>query len=394
MTKFAFADGQNICVYDGEKVNKYPSDCIERYKRNAENARRSSEWKTSGENAVFRGDASYSIRKEPEADGKVTGIYPTENQDWVVYSFEINGTSGIYKKCLSDEKTPETHVINSNQFSFGGGMLNARANLLATTLSRGYYNSDIALFDLKTDEYKSVTDGDTLDIDPYISPVDNQIIYFSSRGAGRDSHGEFVKFAPAVVCKLDLHNMTVDEILASPKYNYFKPVMHGGKLYAIKAPVNEKRVNPLLEIVLLPWRILQALASFINVFVTAFTGKSLTEGGSNPARGRDYDSKKIFVSGNLIDVEKQLKKNASKKDTDFGFIPRSWELIEADSGKSLASGVGDYDIADDGTIVYTNGKRIFALKDGKRVKLANADFCVKVGCLHGGTCADDEPFGF
>lgn len=381
--RFTFVDGQDLCVYDDGKITKYRSGYVERYKENAESARRNSDWKTSGEGAVFRGDATYANSAEPAIECSFGGIYPTDNDDWVVYSFTVNGTSGIYKKCLTDAKTPEAHVINSNNLSFGGGMYSISQNTLAVSVKRGYYNSDIALFDMQSGDYKCVTDGDTLDVDPYICPDDGDIIYFSSRGAGRDNHGEFVSFSPSVICKLDLRAMTVDEIKSSDKFSYFKPVVHGGKLYAIKAPLKEKAHNAFVEFLLFPWRILQAIASFINIFVKATTGKGLTEGGSNPARGKDYDSRKIEIAGNLIDVEKQQKRNASKKDTDYGFIPKSWELVEVESGNVIKSGIGDFDIAEDGTIIATNGKRIFAIKDGKCKKVCNAEFCVKVNCRHG-----------
>ena len=247
---------------------------------------------------------------------------------------------------------------------------------------------------MTTDDYRCVTDGDTLDADPYISPDDCNIIYFSSRGVGRDSHGNFVELSPSAICKLDMNAMDIEEVAVSPNYSYFKPVYHDGKLYAIKAPVKGNRGNAFVEFLLFPWRILQAIASFINIFVMATTGKGLTEGGPNPARGKDYDSKKIEVAGNLIDVDKQIKKNASKKDSDFGFIPKSWQLIEVESGKVIKSGVGDYDIAEDGTIIATNGRRIFEIKDGKCRKVCNAEFCVKVGCKHGTAKQSDSLFGF
>lgn len=394
MARFTFADGQDICVYDGEKVTKYSSSYIENYKENAERAARASEWKHSGDGAVFRGDTTYRGGASGGIESSLGGIYPLANDDWVVYSFTVNSASGIYRKCLTDSKTPETHIINSNNLAFSGGCLDVNNNVLATSVKRGYYNSDIAVFNLDTDDYKCVTDGDTLDSDPYISPDDGNVIYFSSRGVGRDNHGEFVEYSPSSICRLDLNSMTIDEISPPANYSYFKPVYYGGKLYAIKAPLKEKRHNGFVEFLLFPWRILQAIASFINMFVTAFTGKSLTEGGSNPARGREYDSRKIAVSGNLIDVDKQLKKNASKKDSDYGFIPKSWQLVEVESGNVIKSGIGDFDIAEDGTIIATNGKRIFEIKDGKCKKVCNAEFCIRVNCRHSSEKKQDNLFGF
>lgn len=395
MIKFTYVDGQTICVCDGEKIKKYESGYIQSYIRNAESLRRSSEWKKSGEGALFRGDVTYKSNSEQSVESSINGVYPTADDDWIVYSFTVNEASGIYKKNLSDDKTPETHVINSHETSFGGGMLDCAKRALAVSVRRGYYNADIGIFDLNGDDYKLVTDGDTFDEDPYISPDDGDVIYFSSRGVGRDGHGEFVEYAPSVICRLDLGAMSVEEVAASPKYSYFKPVYHGGKLYAIKAPSKVKRGNAFIEFLLFPWRILQAIASFINIFVTATTGKGLTEGGGNPARRRDYDSRKIEIAGNLIDVDKQAKKNASKKDGDFGFIPKSWQLVEVESGKVIKNGVCDYDIDEDGTIIATNGRRIFEIKDGKCRKICNADFCLRVNCKHGSDSKSEEsPFGF
>ena len=161
-----------------------------------------------------------------------------------------------------------------------------------------------------------------------------------------------------------------------------KPIEFGGRLYAITAPVKEKRPNPIIEILLIPFRIVQAIVNFINVFVTAFTGKSLASGGDNPAKGREYDSRKEYVKGNLINYEKELKKNKSKKDKDYGFIPQSWKLIEVASGDVIKSGVADFDILQDGTFIVTNGRRIFAVKDGKTTKLCNTEKCLTVACVH------------
>ena len=50
----------------------------------------------------------------------------------------------------------------------------------------------------------------------------------------------------------------------------------------------------------------------------------------------------------------------------------------------MASGVADYVILEENgrtVIVYTNGKRIFKLVDGKKEKLFDTGFCVKLGAL-------------
>ncbi len=391
MDKFLYSDGQDVCLYDNGKITKQRSKFIENHKNAVLSAERAKSWKHSGEGAQFRGDT------RADADDltfayTINGVhFSGENE--AVYSFVINQTSGIYKMRLDDEKADETHVINSVDYAFSGGCADALSGTLATSVKRNFCNSDIALFDMRSGDYKTVTDGDTLDEDPFISPDDGNIIYFSSRGAGRDGNGNFIGFSPAGICRLDLSALEIDEVAVSEKYGYIKPVVHAGKLYAIRIPAKEKAVNPLIEIALIPFRIIQALANFINVFVRAFTGKSLAFGGSNPAKGRDYDSREIYIKGNLINAEKEIKRNVKKSKGDYGFIPLSWQLVEVESGKVIKSGIADFDILSDGTVIATNGRRVFGIKDGKCTKLADAEKCLCVSAKHE-SAKKNELFGF
>lgn len=381
MEKFLFSDGQSVCLYDDGKIIRKPSKFIEKFKEAAIGVERAKSWKHSGEGAQFRGDV-HADAEDITFKDEITGVYFTADENEAVYSFKVNQTSGIYKMRFDDEKAEEVHIINSVDYKFEGGCLDTAAGTLATSLSRGYSLADIAVFDIKSGDYRTVTEGDTIDEDPYISPDDGNIIYFSSRGIGRDMNGNFAGYSNAAICKLNISALDIEEVASSPKFNYLKPISFGGKLYAIKTPSKEKGPNPLIEILLIPFRILQAIVNFINVFVRAFTGKSLVSGGSNPAKGREYDSRKEYVKGNLINVEKEMKRNAKKSKSDYGFIPLSWQLVEVESGNVIKSGIADYDILSDGTIIATNGKRIFAIKDGKSKKLADADCCLRVACRH------------
>lgn len=384
MDKFLFSDGQDVCLYDNGKIIRQHSKFIEKYKNATLSVERAKSWKHSGEGAQFRGDTRADADDITFAHS-INGVNFSSDENEAVYSFVINQTSGIYKMRLDDEKAEETHIINSVDRTFSGGCLDAVSGTLATSVRRNFCNSDIAVFDMKSGDYKTVTDGDTLDEDPFISPDDGNIIYFSSRGAGRDGSGNFVGFSPAEICKLNLSAMDIEEVAVSEKYGYIKPVVHGGKLYAIRIPAKEKGANPLIEILLIPFRIIQAVANFINVFVRAFTGKSLASGGSNPAKGRDYDSREIYIKGNLVNAEKEMKKNAKKNKGDYGFIPLSWQLVEVESGKVLKSGIADFDILSDGTVIATNGRRVFAIKDGKCTKLADTEKCLCVSAKHEST---------
>ena len=392
MCKFLFADGEDVCLYDGGKIIRQHSKYIEKFKAAADNVERSKSWKHSGEGAAFRGDVNPHGAREDIA-AVINGVYFTSEEGEAVYSFKAGSVSGIYKMKLGDVKSEETHVINSVDYEVCGGCLDAGAGTLATKITKNYLNSDIAVLDLKNGDYKTVTDGDTLDSDPFVCPQDSNIIYFSSRGVGRTLNGDFAGYSNSAIYRLNISALEVEEIAASDKYNYIKPMLFDNTLFAVRTPCKEKKTNPIVEILLIPFRIIQALANFINVFVTAFTGKSLASGGENPAKGREYDSRKEYIKGNLINVEKETKKNAKKDKEDYGFVPLGWQLVDVRSGKVVKSGVADYDITEDGTFIVTNGRRIFAVKDGKSRKLCNAERCFYVACPHRSEKGDGL-FGF
>jgi len=382
--KFYFSDGQNIGVWEDGKASRFESNFIHRYKETAISIENSHSWKYSGQGAVFRGD----VAESQAVHYTINGIFPTADKGQVAYSFTVNQTSGVYLKRTDDEKAEEAHLVNSLESGFGSGCTAADGSKFAITVNEGA-GSHIAIMNAENGDYNCVTEGDTVDLDPHISRDNPNIIYYSSRGAGRNADGQFVEYSPAAICKLNLSEASVEEIAASPKYSYFKPIMYGGKLYALRTPVKEKGPNPFNEILLIPFRIVQAIANFINAFVRAFTGKSLATGGNNPTKERNTDSRKLFIKGNLINVEKELKRN-KKRGEDTGFIPLSWQIVEVESGKAVKSGVADYDVTDDGEFIATDGRHIFVIKDGKSKKVCDAENCLTVSACPEITAAKTE----
>lgn len=196
----------------------------------------------------------------------------------------------------------------------------------------------------------------------------------------------------------------METVVSDEKNSYIKPVEdEEGNLYCIRKPGKEKTGgNPVVEILLIPVRIVQAIAGFISAFVMCFTGKNLVSGGSGRAvdsgggaakNGRP-NAGKAFINNNLLNVDKELKKN--KKQEDYGFIPSSWKLVrigpDRKEAAEIASGVADFCLVRENgekTIVYTNGRHIFSIREGeKRKKLVDTDFCLKVGSVFPAASSD------
>jgi hypothetical protein len=161
----------------------------------------------------------------------------------------------------------------------------------------------------------------------------------------------------------------------------------------IRKPINEKdKSNIFLDILMIPVRILQGIVGFISAFVTFFSGKPLVSDGGNNSNGYtrskrfEKDEKRLFVANQIINVEKEMKKN--KKDKYQSFIPRSWKLVHVKEEKDAVfeqkflSGIADYCLLDENNIIATNGKYIFHIIKEENSWTSKAilktNFCLKV----------------
>ena len=403
MEKLAFTDGEKIGVFDGESVFYCESEYVTRYRNYIENKNRKDEWKFSGEGARFRGDyEQYAARQNEQVYAYINGVQ--WDGDKVVYSFTVNSTSGVYRKAVFEERAAagqpvaEDHILSSSDEEILS--LHARGQTIAVTVKNGVVSS-IGTLNSVNSELKTFTAGDVRDENAYFSPVDPNLLYFNSAGAGMDKDGNYTgKFSPSAICTFNLNTMEITEVLRDQKKSYFRPkIDKDGTLYCIERPTKEKRAgNVFLDIVLIPYRIIQAIVMFIQMFVVMFTGKSMiseTSGGVNPTKGRKADKKKIFIDGNVIEADKELKRNKKNKDKEYGFIPMSWKLIRVADGKTevVRSGVCDFDFTADGGVYCTNGRHIFYVKDGKRQKIADTDMCLHLATANPEYKESDDLFG-
>lgn len=406
--KFTFIDNENLCVYDNGKVEKYESTYIAHYRETALRDQKNKEWKKNSDAMLY----DNFFENNHRVDAKLLSISPTLEEKKLVYAFSVNESSGIYYKYTDDEKKTEAHILSSNDVTFRDVVVNANGEIAGVVQSNPL-TSDVALFSKDGGDYKCVTGGDSLDEHPFFGR--NGDVYFNSYGVGRNYDNEFVKYAPSEILKLNVHSLQIDTLLSDGKNSYIKPMLDSeGNLYCIRKPGDDKesKENPLISILLVPVRIVEGIVGFVSMFVNIFAGKPLVDNkGKTPSGGgaaKNADSKKTFVNNHMLNVEKELKNNA--KDSDGGFIPRSWKLVKIpknpdDFGEAylpasaveLASGVADYCLLEENgelLFLYTNGKRVFAVTEkGEKKKLCNTEFCVKLGALQTYSDGSTDLFG-
>ena len=163
-----------------------------------------------------------------------------------------------------------------------------------------------------------------------------------------------------------------------------------GNLYFIKQPVNTSKRGfgrMLLNLLLIPYRLLEAFICFLETFTMMFTGKGFSKNSNRRESAKTSNKRpdEIFIEGNLINVEKEYKNNIRHKDNYAGYAPRTWQLIKQDINGNqtvLINGVIDYDLLPDGSILYTNGKHVLIKNlDGKVQKIADTTMCTQVSCF-------------
>ena len=385
MEKIVFSDGDSIRVLDEGEEGTYASQSIADYRERMRRMVKNKEWKHSGMGAMFRGDTMSEVGMDSETrvDAYINSVHAA-GEDKVLYTFTVNQTSGVIEKTLSAKKDGERFILHTNDGELLSSDYNVTDGKFVAELKRGEISSDLVLLDTERGDYVSITDGDSRDENPSFSKKRPGVILYDSLAAGRNARGEFVEYAPAAVYEYDLNTLDLKEIRASEKYSYIKPVEdENGDIYCIRKPAKERdRHNPVVEILLIPYRLLMAIVNFIQIFVVFFTGKTMTGGGNNPAKGRDTDSRQLIIRGNVIEVDKEIARNKKFKDKDLAFIPASWKLVRIRGGEEeeMKSGICDFSLAEGG-VVCTNGRKVFFLKDGKSEKIAEGELVLNVATV-------------
>jgi len=389
--KFTFIDKEELCVFEDGDVRRYESGYISRYRENSKREQKNREWKKNSDRMLYE---DYLENTEPVV-AEITSLSPTAEKNKLLYTFTVNETSGIYYKYTDDEKKTEAHFLSSNEETFRDLAVNKSGDIVGT-VQKDSVTSDVAVFSKSGGDYKRVTGGDSKDENPFY--VGNGEILFNSYGVGRNYENEFIAYMPSEILKLNTRSMEIETLVSDGKNAYIKPILDkDGNLYCIRKPNEEKeKKGGFLSVLLIPVRIVEAIVGFISTFVNIFTGKPLVEGNKRTRGGnsaaKNANQNKVYLHNQTIQIDKELKRN--EKTEESGFIPRSWKLIrikksddlftakyDLASAEELAHGVADYCVTAENEVIYTNGKRIYAITEVGKKKLLNVEFCLRVTSL-------------
>ena len=390
------SDGKIVsCTADG-KVTPVASGILNKYISTVKESARRTEWKYSGEGAKFTG--TYSPHKDADSAAasvasKAVGIGFLPDGT-MLYSMYINGASGIYTR--PENGGTEGIFISDNEYRYRDIAVNGN-RVLVTAEAVGECHVGIIEGDNRYCTF--LTEGVSRESSPCWSAVRENCFYYASAGleeipagnaeempAGYDDEislsGMMKKLkaeqqninrrqGPSGIFRMDLDTYGIDEICADGKYSYISPTEDGdGGLWYIKYPYRyddsgrKKPGTVLKDILLFPFRLIGGIFGFFDFFTMKYSGKTLNS--SAGASKKTAESKK-FVLGNLIDAEREIKKNGERGDSFPGYVPADYELCRTQDGHTVtvAKGVCAYALYK-GEVYYSNGSYVLKMSAGSK----------------------------
>lgn len=383
MKKIIISEKDGFILTGENGVTERKCGFTERYRETAAEIARSSEWKRSGSGAAFM-QTGPSRPLPDNFDSEISGV--ALRGDTFYYSATIERSSGVVSASAIDPKQTEGNVVHGADCEYGDIDVSPDGKSLLTSIKNDPFASSLVIFSLgESGESRTLTGGDSRDEHPSFSLFDRNKILFSTAGIGRDYNGDFVRYSNSSIASYDLSSREITEVLSDEKHSLIHPRDDkNGNLYYIERPTSEKlkKPNVFLEILLIPFRIIYAIYKFLEAFTRIFTGKGFITktDGENPAKQKS--ERDVVIDGYKIQAEKNLKSNTKRKEKFAGIAPRDWVLKKRDrAGESttIARGVIAYDIAHDGTIVYTNGRSVIVIdSDGNETEVTKAKLMLKV----------------
>ena len=393
---FHYISNGKLWHYNDGKTTELRSHILDSYIEKVKESAQRSEWKHSGEGAMFRDAYIPGADAESRVSAVNSRIFCADMYDGShIYSLAIDRNTGIYRR--TDGEKTDGIVISSGDNSYCDfDIMNDR--MVLTSAFAG--ESHIGVLKMGSTDCRMYTEGSTWDSQPVWSMTEDDIVYFCSSGLPENNTSErperpmdmqqmavrmFTsapqpkKRGPTAICRLDIAHGELTEFIEDEKYDHIRPQsLPNGSLCYIRRPYETESAPQTLgclgDLFMLPVRLLSALFGFLNVFSAKYSGKTLskTYGAKNP------DEQKLFIDGNLINAEAELRANRTSGDKNPGIIPRSWELrcrLPNGDDRLIKKGVAAYHIdTTTGDIIISNGSAIIKIaRDGSEEKLLSAE---------------------
>lgn len=342
-------------------------------------------WKGGGDGEKFLAGAMLWGRavKDPAAIRvDITSLCRGSAEGQMLYSLETDEFCAVL--AIEQLGAEERRLWNKNDKRLSHLAVSSDG-AVACSMRHKFGTANIAVRLDDDSAFSEVTEGDSIDTAPRWIPGQTRRLVFQSAGVGRNREGQFAGVGPYAIQQLDLDSGDLKTLVEDSNADLLTPQMSAdGTLYYIRRPYSTGlEFRPLVvlkDFVLFPFRLAYAIFHYLQFFSMLYSGKKLTTGGD--ARARQMDMKEMMVWGSRI----ALKNSGQRTEEAADLVPKTWRLVREQPGRNpeeIATGVLAYDIAPDGTIIYTNGNAIFAIdSNGQRERLHVEPLIEQVSVIH------------
>ncbi len=339
-----------------EVTSPYAQQAMDR----AERSREKNAWK---KDTAF-GVAAYGNYRDFERDTDPILISSARftSDGKLLYFQADHGMGGLFSYDLASGH--EERLLHRQQLQLQDMNLSPSGKMIYCTIQSRGGASHIASMSASGDGLRELTGGDTIDSAPTAVPGDEGVVIYQSAGIARNQQGGWAGIGHVTLQELNTTTGRVTPVLEDPRYDFLSPrVAADGALFFIRRPYEPPQYhagNVVLDTILFPFRLLRAVFHYLNFFSLMYSRKPLTGAGGAPMQA---DMKNIMLQGKRIDAERALRREASIGGIP-SLVPSSWQLVRRprNGGETVvACNVSSFDITPNGTIVYSNGRGMFAL---------------------------------
>lgn len=360
----------------GEPTREIESPYAESVRTRAAKIARRNAWKSQGRGARFMMGLG-GLAEDPFEQGAAaipimfTGLCRGRGPSRVVYSLMSGAVSGLFEYDLATNE--EKRLFHGADAIVGDPAYQDDENVFACSVRGKGGFAHLAVMRGDGADLIDVTEGDAVDGAPSWIPGTRALVYQSS-GIGRDAAGQIAGMSASAIHKLDVEKGAIETVLEEEDTDFTAPrVAADGTILAIRhahvkvKPPSVGRI--LLDAILFPFRLIWAVIQYLNFFSARYTGKPLLTAGN--AKQKRADARRMLVMGNLVDASRE-----AEADEEAPAVDPSWQLVRRTLDgeiEVLARGVLSFDVCDDGTVVYCDGRSLFHLdKEGAKTTLAKS----------------------
>ena len=362
------ADGRLHLIDSNGAVTRHNSDFGDDIERRAERLAEKSAWKSAGEGFMGGSSPWGNQANAPLMRARVNSVFPGKSAKSFAYILTTEAIGAFLEYDLDEEF--EKRVFHKESFFASSFDRHPVSQELLCQYGPGSFVSQIARMSSEGRDMTPLTEGDSLDAAPCWDRAKEDFIYYHSAGVAYDPKGNFRGVGPHAILHLDLKKGRLTTVLESDTIDYICPRSDSeGNLYFIKRPYEgpggskPSLLTTVKDAVLFPFRLLRSFVDFFQIFSMLVSKKPLTTGGRTNASGPE--PLEVWIHGRLLSLDKGSPEGA--------LAPKDWQLVRRKPNgeeEVLASTVLAYDLATDQRIVYSDGRNLFELKEGKAKQLA------------------------